>query len=382
MKKQKYILLGGSGHKLVFIFLLEIFLIARLGAQDLNFTQFYELPLLRNPALAGVFNGDVRVQTVFRNQWQSVTVPYRTMGASAEVVFPTGDYGQAITLGTQLLHDVAGDAKLKRTHILPVVAYRTPLASENTFITAAIMGGMVSSNFDQAAIRWGDQYQNGSYNPSNATRQVLQKTATNYFDLGAGLSVSSALADGVAGYAGIGLFHANQPQVAFNNDAIKLGRKWSFNAGLTVNTSDFDRLNFYGDYLLQEAAVSPSGAEMVGDLKVFMMGVFFTTDFDHYDVDEPMSFSLGAIYRMNDAVAPMARLDLKNFSIGMSYDVNVSQLSIASGARGGFEITFAYLAKLNSRWHYDQYPSGCNVGFRGRDIIRGQERKMRRRYRM
>jgi type IX secretion system PorP/SprF family membrane protein len=355
-----------------------IFLNKGADAQDLNFTQFYELPLLRNPALAGVFNGDVRVQTVFRNQWQSVTVPYRTMGASAEVVFPLDDYGQAITIGTQLLHDVAGDAKLKRTHILPVLAYRTPLTSENTFITGAIMGGMVSSSFDQAAIRWADQYQNGSYNSTNATRQVLNKTATSYFDLGAGLSISSVLQDGVAGYAGVGLFHANQPQVGFNNDAIKLGRKWSFNAGLTVNTSDYSRLNFYGDYLMQQASTNASGAEMVGELNVFMAGVFYTYDFDHYDVDQPMSFSMGAIYRMNDAVAPMVRLDLKNFAIGMSYDANVSQLSIASGARGGFEITFAYLANLNARWQFTQHPSGCNVGFRGRDIIRGAERKMRR----
>ena len=28
--------------------------------QDINFSQFYELPLLRNPALAGILNGNVR----------------------------------------------------------------------------------------------------------------------------------------------------------------------------------------------------------------------------------------------------------------------------------------------------------------------------------
>lgn len=358
-----------------------IFMYKGVDAQDLNFTQFYELPLLRNPALAGVFNGDVRVQTVFRNQWQSVTVPYRTMGASAEVVFPLDDYGEALTIGVQLLHDVAGDAKLKRTHVLPVIAYRRPVF-ENTLITGAFMGGMVSSSFDQAAIRWGDQYRNGVYNPTNSTQQVLQKTAFTYLDLGAGISISSVLADGVAGYGGVGLFHFNKPKVAFNNDDIKLGKKWSFNAGLTVNSSDYSRLNFYGDYLLQQAATSASGAEMVGELNVLMAGVFYTYDFGHYDVDKPMSFSMGAIYRMNDAIAPMVRLDLKNFAIGMSYDANVSQLSIASGARGGFEITFAYLANLNARWQYTQHPSGCNVGFRGRDIIRGQERKMRKRFRI
>ena len=38
-------------------------------AQDLHFSQFYEAPLIRNPALAGLFDGDVNVQLVYRNQW-------------------------------------------------------------------------------------------------------------------------------------------------------------------------------------------------------------------------------------------------------------------------------------------------------------------------
>jgi hypothetical protein len=49
-------------------------------AQDISFSQFYDQPLLRNPALAGIFTGDVRFTASYRNQWQSVTIPYRTFG--------------------------------------------------------------------------------------------------------------------------------------------------------------------------------------------------------------------------------------------------------------------------------------------------------------
>lgn len=350
-------------------------------AQDLNFTQFYEMPLLRNPGLSGVFKGDIRVQSIYRNQWQSVTVPYSTMGASAEVVFPLDDYGQAITIGTQLLHDVAGDAKLKRTHILPVIAFRTPINSSNTIFSGAIMGGVVSSNFNQAAIRWGDQYRGGSYDPGNPTQQILQKTSSNYVDIGGGISINSVIQDGMSGYVGVGLFHANKPRVAFNNDAIQLGRKWSFNAGITLNTSDYSRVNLFTDYIVQEAAKNNSNNEVVGKINVLMAGFFYTYDFDYYDVDQPLSISFGAIYRLNDAIAPACRLDLKKYSLGISYDVNVSQLSIASGARGGFELTLAFTGLFNARWQFTQHPQGCNVGFRGKDIIQGAERKMRRRYR-
>ena len=58
--------------------------------QDINFSQFYELPLLRNPALAGIFNGNVRFTAAYRNQWESITAPYRTMALGSEVKFFKG----------------------------------------------------------------------------------------------------------------------------------------------------------------------------------------------------------------------------------------------------------------------------------------------------
>ena len=53
-------------------------------AQDIHFSQFFETPLLRNPALAGIFSGDLRIQAVYRNQWNSVTVPYQTTSLNGE----------------------------------------------------------------------------------------------------------------------------------------------------------------------------------------------------------------------------------------------------------------------------------------------------------
>jgi hypothetical protein len=47
--------------------------------QDFTFSQFYEQPLMRNPALAGVFTGDLRVSGAYRNQWASVTVLLRRL---------------------------------------------------------------------------------------------------------------------------------------------------------------------------------------------------------------------------------------------------------------------------------------------------------------
>src|SRR5262245_38456566 len=57
-------------------------------SQDVGFSQFYDQPLLRNPALAGFFDGDMRFTASYRNQWQSVTTPYRTFGLGTEFKLP------------------------------------------------------------------------------------------------------------------------------------------------------------------------------------------------------------------------------------------------------------------------------------------------------
>src|SRR3954463_13036152 len=81
-------------------------------SQDIHFSQFFEAPLLRNPSLAGIFTGDVRVQFVYRDQWNSVTNAYRSGSVNAEYKMPVGKQDDFITAGLQILYDKAGTAGL------------------------------------------------------------------------------------------------------------------------------------------------------------------------------------------------------------------------------------------------------------------------------
>src|ERR671926_470167 len=73
------------------------------SAQDIHFSQFFEAPLLRNPSLAGIFSGDVRVQAVYRDQWNSVTTAYKTASLNAEYKMPIGSGNDFVTAGLQFL---------------------------------------------------------------------------------------------------------------------------------------------------------------------------------------------------------------------------------------------------------------------------------------
>ena len=84
----------------------------------------------QNPALAGIFSGDPRIQGVYRNQWNSVTVPYQTGSLNAEYKLPVGHSDDYLTLGGEILYDKAGTVALTATHILPVINYHKSLSQE------------------------------------------------------------------------------------------------------------------------------------------------------------------------------------------------------------------------------------------------------------
>ncbi|THU34767.1 type IX secretion system membrane protein PorP/SprF [Niastella caeni] len=305
-----------------------------MKAQDIHFSQFYEFPILRNPALAGIFSGNFRLSAAYRNQWQSVTVPYRTMGMSGECKllrgFSTGDF---ITAGIQATNDVAGDSKLQRTQVLPVINYHKLLNEDKTsFISLAFMGGVVSQRFDASKLQFDDQYVNGAYSASNATRQQFGNTGLTYWDGSVGVSFKTSLSNNINMYIGGGVFHITEPRVAFTKEYdVRLNRKWGLNGGLSAWINDMDKIVFYADYFMQ------------GGNRMIQCGGLYSHSFDEKGDEAALSIAVGGTFRWNDAFIPIIKLYTHQLGIGLSYDVNISKLTTASQFRGGFELSLSYI---------------------------------------
>jgi len=321
-------------------------------SQDLNFSQFYELPLLRNPGLAGIFAGDFRLTASYRNQWESVTVPYRTMALGAEYKLPQSENANSSkVIGLQVTNDIAGDSKFSRTQVFPAGNIQLPLNFGNqTFLSLGFMGGPVLQKFDPGKLTFDDQFVNGTYSASNPTTDIFTKTSITYFDMAAGISISGLLGEQTKYYVGFGGFHLIQPKVAFLQQGdVLLNRKYVINAGIYAPTGMYNHFIIYADYFMQGAYKQAQGGFL----------------FSHYlsgngDENKTTSITLGGFYRWNDALIPVVKLDLNKLGIGVSYDINTSKLKTASQYRGGFEMTLNYKDLLSSR-HPD--PTGCPVVF-------------------
>ena len=108
--------------------------------QDIHFSQFFETPLLRNPSLTGIYTGDVRIQGVYRNQWNNVTNAYKTASVNAEYKTPVGKGYDFVTTGLEIFYDRAGTIGWTSTYVLPALNYHKSLSNDkNRYLSLGFM---------------------------------------------------------------------------------------------------------------------------------------------------------------------------------------------------------------------------------------------------
>jgi type IX secretion system PorP/SprF family membrane protein len=303
-----------------------------IKAQDLHFSQFFEAPLLRNPSLAGLFEGDIRIQGVYRNQWNSISFPYQTGSINADYKFPVGKGDDFMTMGIQTMFDKAGTVALKTTHILPAVNFHKAVsATRNSYLSLGFMGGLVSRRLDRSKVTTNNQYDGFGYNGALPDGESFTNNY-NFFDASVGMSFNSTLGaeEQHSYFFGVAYHHLNKPTNSFYRNIQHLP-KWVVSGGLKLNVDMLSYVTFHADYSRQ----APFEEIIGGGLYSRKIG----------DEDVPTyTIHAGLYYRYKDAVIPVVKMDYYPFSLAFSYDINASKLSTASQGRGGVEISLSYIA--------------------------------------
>lgn len=297
-------------------------------SQDVHFSQFFEAPLLRNPSLAGLFAGDIRVQAVYRDQWNSVTTAYKTASVNAEYKMPVGKGNDFVTAGLQLLQDRAGAVSWVSTHVLPAINYHKSLSDERPkYLSLGVMGGWVQKRFDRNKM-----ITNSMFNGTGDGETFMQPQYS-YWDASIGMSYNAQLADDPEDnfYLGVAMHHFNKPKNSFYRDPrIEMEPKTDISAGIRFGVTEWS-------YITVQANQSFQGAyqeTIAGALYGVKLGE---------EIDNPKyTVHGGAFFRLNDAIIPVLKVDYQPFSFSASYDVNISQLRTSSYGRGGFELGVSY----------------------------------------
>ena len=302
------------------------------SAQDLHFSQFFVSPMLQNPAMTGFFNGDFRATMIVKNQWNSVTTPYKTVNGGLDIRFVKGkNYKDLLGIGMNLTSDKAGDSKFTSNNFGFNMAYNYCL---DNFGMSYLSGGInityLNATIDYTNLVFGDQY------AGNPTAENAGNTTFSAVDVSAGAQWSYIPDHSTTYSAGAAIYHANQPSVSFMGDgSSKLPYKAVVNAAGQFSLNR--KIEFYPK--LQ--------ASMQGTNYEILFGSFTRIDLDPSNsVTRGYAVYVGGWYRVGDAFIPVARFDVNRLSISFSYDVNLSKLFAVSNARGGPELSLIMLGKI------------------------------------
>ena len=336
------------------ILICYLFCFAELKSQDLHFSQFNENPSLINPALTGV-SSVLRVSAIYRDQWRTVTTPYKTYGISVESRFKTTSWnkveGQSMTFtkssfgkfagGLSFYSDRAGDGNMSINQVNLSLATFVSLGARSR-LSAGFQGSFAQRKVDYSKLVFSNQYNGTGYDATIENNENMVSQVVSYPDMSAGLNWSFASDEKLVSMnrqkkanIGVALYHLNSPALS-NYSKSRLPMRYVF----------------HGDFLFGVAntniGVAPSYLfQFQGPSKELVAGAVFKyyirEDSKYTGIIQRTSVNFGAFYRYRDALIFSFSYDKRQqYSIGFSYDLNISGLSKATKLSGGPEITLRY----------------------------------------
>lgn len=320
-----------------------IFLGVIVQAQDVHFSQLSETPLLLNPANTALGN-DFFAAINYKDQWRAVTAPYRTFNVGAGFALAKKKNGNHLGLGFNVFSDKAGDGGMGTTtgdlHFSGVVA-----ANDNNFLSGGLSAGFGQRSLNYGKLYWDNQYDGMQYDATLPTGEPTTFANYGYFDLSAGLGWHyseghSTLSSNDARIftAGIAVHHINRPVYSYYGDT---DQKLPMNIVAHGNAA----IGLKNHSLVLEPAYLLMFQGAHREINAGLMFKYITQEASKYTGRKNASaVALGGYYRFKDAIAAEARYEFSNWAIGMSYDINMSDLSTASHARGGLEISVRFLS--------------------------------------
>lgn len=337
----------------ILLFLIALLLAKYNYSQDPSFAQFFSSPLNINPALTADIKGKWRVISNYRDQWLGIGSPYSTATTSFDAKLGTNivenyvDENYRFGIGGMFMHDETMGGILKSNYGSFNVSANILLAEgsgielngahirHNNHVTTdgsehrlGVGFGVIygDKRMDFSKLNFGEQFIGHGFDSNLPSGESALSNMKPYFSSSAGLlysyrSVNTNMDLGVAA------FHFTKPKQSFLNDDKQI---------LPIRYVAHGNFETYLSQLLvlQTNAIYQSQAGThyysVGGALGYIMPIV--------DGDDVI-LNAGMWYWSNNAVVPYIGLAFRNFQLGASYDVTISELNARQSRPKTFELS-------------------------------------------
>ncbi|RYD90859.1 MAG: type IX secretion system membrane protein PorP/SprF [Sphingobacteriales bacterium] len=197
-------------------------------AQDHIYSQFFGAPVYFNPALTGQFEGDLRVSSIYRNQWSGLSGDLSYLSASVDVNIPEfgGGFGLMFTRSSE------GVANLVKNNVAGTYAYS--VGGDDFVASFGVQAGITNRRADWNNLVFSDQIDMRLGFMPGVTSSAALSDVSNvyYFDAAGGANfVYRSIMVGAA------VHHINKPDESFTGTQAKLPMRLSAHASWRIPLS-------------------------------------------------------------------------------------------------------------------------------------------------
>lgn len=309
-----------------------------LNGQNLpQFSLVHEAPLYLNPALHGNMDGVYRGGILYRNQWNSLSVPFETTLLYADIKStPSWLNNRSIAYGIQFYNDRLGNGGLVQNNL--AIGAAVPIfldAQRKHLLNSGVQIVYHQFSLDASKLNFesGFDFVSGRFSGINP---LVNSLSSALMDCSLGLDYQFHPSDEVNYQVGIAfkhLFGANY-QLAGNsgipaffstgvNYYFKLSKKVWENVMLHPHLTSVYQNGQYTTLLGSEAS--------------YALG---------RRVLEKVDLRMGIHYRWKDAFVFSGGINHENFTFLLAYDYTLSQLNQYNKGMGGFEFSINYANKM------------------------------------
>lgn len=320
--------------------LMVVFVIAAVQgfAQDHMYSQFFDAPVYLNPALNGQFEGDLRINMIYRNQWTSSGGDLQYYTASVDYKLPQFNGG----LGLMFTRSSEGSAYLNKNNIAGIYSYE--VGSDDFTLSFGLQAGITNRTVDWTKLVFDDQIDSrlGFMPGSASSADMPAYNGKYYFDSGAGVNL-------VTGNFMIGtaLQHLNQPNESFTGAPAKLPIRYTAHASYRI---DLDRYDMADES--EKSCIIPS---VVFYRQAASQSVSAGMQYKHKAVNFGLWYRNDAGVQGSGAVVLSVIFDLdinrdggEKLRMGAAHDMGVGGLNY-SNSGGTTEGSLSYQTTLDSR---------------------------------
>jgi type IX secretion system PorP/SprF family membrane protein len=311
--------------------------------QNHMYSQFFNSPVYLNPALNGQFEGDFRVNLIYRNQYTSIS-PGHLSYFTASFDYSIPRFGGGI--GLMFTQSSEGSAYLKKNSIAGIYSYS--VGSEDYVLSFGLQAGVTNRSIDWSKLVFGDQIDALSgYDPNSVSSAELP-AYNNKFYFDSGLGINLVVGNFMVGSA---LQHINKPNESFSGAPAPLPMRTTGHISYKLDLSpEFDDNDASKSYLIpsvvfykQTTAQSlAAGAEY--KRRDISAGLWYRSS-----TDGPSAIVLSLVFDLF-----VDRSTSEKFRMGVSHDIPSSKLNY-SNTSGTTEGSLSYQTTNPNRDSYRKF---------------------------